>query len=118
MATNSRSDSAAAAWMSAMTLFARTQPGGTHREGTGGTFELATGVPIPMLNGVIALRREVDVDEVARLAAEHGDRRTPWSIQVRGDHPDRRIAAIAAAHGLDQRFPLPFMLKQLVTSDA
>jgi ribosomal protein S18 acetylase RimI-like enzyme len=110
-------DIAANAWMSALAMFAAVQPDGFHRTGTGGTSELVTGAPMPFLNGVFSTAREADAEEVAAFAASPKLESLAWSIQVRGERVDPRIASTAADHGLGQRSALPFMIKDLAEDD-
>jgi ribosomal protein S18 acetylase RimI-like enzyme len=100
-----------------MALFAGTQPGGFYREGTAGSAELVTGAPMPLLNGIISTAAQASPGEIAEFAASPRLSSTAWSIQVRGERVDDRIAATAAAHGLGQRTLLPFMLRDLDGTD-
>jgi GNAT superfamily N-acetyltransferase len=100
-----------------MALFAETQPGGFYREGTAGSAELVTGAPMPLLNGIISTAAQASPGEIAEFAASPRLSSIAWSIQVRGERVDDRIAATATAHGLGQRTLLPFMLKDLDGDD-
>ncbi|MDQ7808648.1 GNAT family N-acetyltransferase [Amycolatopsis sp. A133] len=115
--TDDRTDRAARAWLATMALFAETQPGGFYRDGTAGTAELLTGAPMPLLNGVISVARAPAHGEIAEFAGSPRLASAAWSIQVRGETVDDRIAGTAARHGLGQRMLLPFMLKDLDASD-
>ncbi|MEU7785152.1 GNAT family N-acetyltransferase [Amycolatopsis sp. NPDC049159] len=110
---NGTTDRAARAWIGAMALFAGTQPGGSFREGAAGTAELVSGAPMPLLNGVISVAAEPDPAEIAEFADSPRLAGAAWSVQVRGERVDDRIVATAAAHGLNQRSLLPFMVKDI-----
>ncbi|MEV0718381.1 GNAT family N-acetyltransferase [Asanoa sp. NPDC050611] len=112
-----RVDVAVAAWMRAMVLCAESLPGGFHRTAAHGTAELVTGLPVPTLNGVIQVGPALDPEEIAGFADSPRLTGLPWSLQVRGAAEADKIAAIAAAHKLDQRTTLPFMLKDLTGRD-
>ncbi|HEV7709432.1 MAG TPA: GNAT family N-acetyltransferase [Asanoa sp.] len=104
---------AARAWVRAIALCVEALPGGFHRTGPHGTTEMITGIPVPTLNGVLAVAGPADVDEVSAFAGSPRLTELPWSVQVRGGDDAERVAAVAAGHGLTQRVPLPFMLKEL-----
>lgn len=90
---------------------------GFHRTGRHGTTEVITGVPLPHLNGLVSARHEVDADEMAGFADSARLRAVDWSIHVRGE-AGARIAALAGDHGLDRRWTLPFLVKDLGADDA
>lgn len=110
-------DTAAQAWMTALDRFAASQPGGFHRSGPGGTTELVTTAPMPLLNGVFSTVRKADAEEVAAFASSPRLASVAWSVQVRGEEVDDRIVRTAEGHGLLQRMTLPFMLKELTGDD-
>jgi ribosomal protein S18 acetylase RimI-like enzyme len=111
-------DAAARGWLDAVTMMAATQPDGYAHATTGGTVELVTGIPVPTMNGVIGITRAPDPVEIAELATSSRLDNMAWAIQVRGDEVDDRIVRTADAHGLGQRFALPFMVKSLTAADA
>ena len=110
-------DVAARGWMAALEMVAAAQSEGFSRAGAHGTWELVTGAPMPLLNGVFSATRPADADEVATFAASPRLQSVAWSVQVRGEEVDPRIVGTAADHGLLQRSTLPFMLKKLEESD-
>ncbi|MGW4642493.1 GNAT family N-acetyltransferase [Sphaerisporangium sp. NPDC004334] len=118
MQTRQNEDTAAAVWMDAMKMFARAQPSGFSRDGAHGTSQVISGAAMPLLNGVFSSAREPDAAEIAAFAGSPELRSMPWSVQVRGERFDPRIADTAAAHGLARRSTLPFMLKSLSQADA
>lgn len=104
-------------WFASLTMFAAIQPGGSVRRGERGTCELIVAVPMPLMNGVISIAAEPDPEEIARFAAAPELKAHPWSIQIRAERFDDRIAKIAAEHGLVQRISVPFMRKELTEAD-
>ncbi|MFF4622805.1 GNAT family N-acetyltransferase [Nonomuraea jabiensis] len=110
-------DTAAQAWMTALDMFAASQPGGFHKSGPGGTTELVTTAPMPLLNGIFSTARKADAEEVAAFASSPRLASVAWSVQVRGEEVDTRIVRTAADHGLLQRMTLPFMLRKLSGDD-
>ncbi|MFC6018137.1 GNAT family N-acetyltransferase [Plantactinospora solaniradicis] len=115
--TRDHVDTAAQAWMTSAAMLAEVQPGGFHRVGAHGTSELVTGAPMPFLNGVISIRREADVEEVAAFAASPRLKAVAWSIQVRNERAADQIASTVAHHGFGQTMALPFMIKELSERD-
>ncbi|GIF65896.1 hypothetical protein Ais01nite_39310 [Asanoa ishikariensis] len=111
-------DAVVEAWRRAIVLCTEALPGSFERLGPHGTAELVTGLPVPTMNGVIQIGPAVDADEVAAFAASPRLADLPWSLQVRDAHAADRVAAIAADHKLDQRSPLPLMVKELTDADA
>jgi ribosomal protein S18 acetylase RimI-like enzyme len=110
-------DAAVRAWVRAISWLADALPGGYHRAGEHGTYELMTGVPLPGVNGVVATRRSADEAEIAAFADSPRLAVAPWSIQVRGDEVPAEVELTARKHGLDQRSSLPFLLKPLTEAD-
>ncbi|MEV5414359.1 GNAT family N-acetyltransferase [Thermopolyspora sp. NPDC052614] len=111
-------DAAAEGWLATLVMFAATQPGGSHRRGDHGTCAVVTTAPAPAMNAVFAVGPEADPAEIAEFAASFASSPLPWSIKVRSDRFDDRIAVTAAEHGLGQRTTQPFMLKDLTAADA
>ncbi|MEU8817320.1 GNAT family N-acetyltransferase [Actinoplanes sp. NPDC048796] len=118
MNTNTRADRAARAWLDVHGVLAATQPDGYLHVSPHGTAELVTGTRIPLLNGVVAITRDPDAGEIAGAATSPRLAGLPWSLRVRGEDADDRIAAVAAAHGLATRSPQPFLLRELTPADA
>ncbi|GGL10890.1 hypothetical protein Sme01_15640 [Sphaerisporangium melleum] len=110
-------DIAAEAWAAAIAMFVAAQPDGYHRAGARGTYEMVSGAPTPLLSGVFSVAPRADAEEVAQFAASERLRGVPWSIQVRGERFDPRIADIAAAHDRTQRLSLPLMTKEITEED-
>lgn len=111
-------DAAAEGWLATLVMFAATQPGGSHRRGGHGTCAFVTTAPVAAMNAVFAVGSEADPVEIAEFAASFAASPMPWSIQVRSDRFDERIAVTAAEHGLGRRSTQPFMLKDLTEADA
>ncbi|XVU29117.1 GNAT family N-acetyltransferase [Actinoplanes sp. CA-054009] len=118
MNTNTPADRAARAWLDVHGALAATQPNGYLHLSPAGTAELVTGTQIPLLNGVIGVTRTPDAAEIADIATSSRFAGLPWSLRVRGEDVDDRIAAVAAAHGLEPRRTQPFMLRELTAADA
>lgn len=111
-----RTEEAVEAWLTSHRIFAMMRPDGFHRTGRNGTTEVITGVPLSHLNGLVGARHEVDVDEMAGFAESARLRAVDWSIHVRGEAGER-VEALAGDHGLDRRWTLPFLLKDLGADD-
>ncbi|WP_250006208.1 GNAT family N-acetyltransferase [Actinoplanes sp. M2I2] len=111
-------DTASRAWLGALKLLAGSQRTGYFREMPGGTAQIVTGAPFPSLNGVAAVVGIPSPEEIAELAGSARLREVAWTIHVRGDGVDERIAAIAGRNGLTGSMPLPFMVRDLTVADA
>ncbi|WP_250030184.1 GNAT family N-acetyltransferase [Paractinoplanes maris] len=109
---------ASRAWLGALKLLAGSQRRGYFREMPGGTAEIVTGAPFPSLNGVAAVTLDPSPDEIAELAGSPRLQEVSWTIHVRGDDVDERIAEIASKHGLTGSMSQPFLVRALTDADA
>ncbi|MCS5717759.1 GNAT family N-acetyltransferase [Herbiconiux sp. CPCC 205763] len=98
------------AWRDALTRLASAL-GGTASAATPGIFTLTSGVPIPNLNGVLALDRDPDPTVVAAAVAAY-EVTGPWSLQVRTT-PSAAIVEAATERGLTMAVPLPLLGRDL-----
>lgn len=103
-------EDAARSWGGSLRLLAHAT-GGNWREDHG-IVHLRTGVPVPNLNGLIALDRSADLDALADGATAHSDD-GPWSVITRTP-PDEAVMRAAECHGLTTRIDHPSSKPSLV----
>jgi GNAT superfamily N-acetyltransferase len=94
----SATDTAASALYAVLTRYTEFMPGGYARQGAAGTRLFVSTIPVPQGNRVTA-DGKWDPGEVDAFARELSATGLPWSIQVRGDEVDPRLAELGARHG-------------------
>lgn len=97
-----------AALLTDMSRFASAHPVAWVRR-EAGVAAYYSGVPIPMLNGVVAERDDADISVAAQMLDEIGATGVPCSVSVRSDDY-AAFVELAESHGLTMRITEPLMV--------